>query len=52
MIWHDAVMTRHRASPAFTVLPGGGGAVAGGLVVASLRGRMLEAMSQAVAMKG
>jgi AcrR family transcriptional regulator len=45
-------MSRQQASPAFTMLPGGEAAVAGGLVVASLRGRMLEAMAQAVAIKG
>jgi len=45
-----AVEPAHAAD--FTVLPGGSAAVAGGLVIASPRGRMLEAMAQAVAVKG
>jgi AcrR family transcriptional regulator len=36
----------------FAVLPGGEAAVAGGLVIASPRGRLLEAIAQAVAVKG
>jgi AcrR family transcriptional regulator len=40
------------ASSDFAVLPGGQAAVAGGLVTASARGRLLEAIAQAVATKG
>src|SRR6266550_4193374 len=40
------------ASPDVPVLPGGRAAVANGLVTPSARGRMLEAIAQAVAMKG